>query len=254
MNGKKFTLEICTASVDDCVTAQAGGADRIELNSALMLGGLTPSLGTTRETLRAVRTPIIVMIRPRPGGFCYSANEFAVMQRDLELALAEGAHGIAFGILKEDGAIDRPRCEQIIRQAGRSQIVFHRAFDVVPEPLAALEQLIDLGVTRVMTSGQEASAYNGAANIAAFRLRAAGRIEVLPAGGINRFTLADVLARTGCDQVHCSLTTSQKDLSTQARSQVSFGGTLKPPEDQFTVTNRAAVSKLRALLDQEPGG
>ncbi len=238
-------LEICTASVDDCVKAEAGGADRVELNCALLLGGLTPSLGTLREARAAVRLPIISMVRPRAAGFFYSRSEFSVMQRDAESALAEGADGIAFGFLTEGGALDLDRCWQMMKLAAGKQAVFHRAFDVVRNPSEVLEQLIDLGVTRVMTSGQEASAYNGAAAIAAYIKQAAGRIEVLPAGGINRFTVADVIARTGCDQIHASLSATSKDRSAAARPQVSFGGAVKQSEEDFTVTDAEAVRKLR---------
>jgi copper homeostasis protein len=213
-----------------------------------MLGGLTPSLGSLRESRAAVRLPIIAMIRPRPAGFCYSRAEFTVMQRDAELALAEEADGIAFGILTAAGALDVPRCRQMLKLAAGRQAVFHRAFDVVRDPLKALEQLIDLGVTRVMTSGQEASAYNGAAQIAEYIRRAAGRIEILPAGGINRFTIADVIKRTGCDQVHASLSTASADRSASGRPQVSFGGTIKQSEVEFTVTDAEAVRKLRGAL------
>ena len=129
--------------------AEAGGADRVELCCALMLGGLTPSLGCLRESRAAVQIPIMAMIRPRAGGFSYSASEFKVMQRDIETALAEGADGIALGILTSAGAVDLVRCRQIVKLAAGRQVVFHRAFDVVPEPLVALEQLIDLGVTRL---------------------------------------------------------------------------------------------------------
>lgn len=167
-------MEICTASADDCVAAEQAGADRLELNCALMLGGLTPSLGCLREALAEVRIPLIAMIRPRAGGFCYSATEFKVMQRDLELALEAGAAGIAFGILKTDGTVDHERCRQIVGLCPGRQVVFHRAFDVVPDPLAALDQFVNLGVTRVMTSGQEASAYNGATRIAEFIRHAGG--------------------------------------------------------------------------------
>lgn len=249
MTPPHITLEICTASAEDCIAAERGGADRLELNCALMLGGLTPSLGCLHEALAAVRLPIIAMIRPRAGGFCYSATEFNVMQRDLELALAAGAAGIAFGILQADGTLDRDRCWEIIARCAGRQVVFHRAFDVMPEPLTALDQLADLGVTRVMTSGQEASAYNGAARIAEFRRHAAGRLEILPAGGINRFTIADVLSRTGCQQVHASLSTTRPDGSVSGRPQVSFGGTLKPPEAEFPVTDPAGVANLRRTLD-----
>ena len=243
-------LEICTASVEDCIAAQAGGADRVELNAALALGGLTPSLGTLIEAKAAIDLPIIVMIRPRPGGFCYTPRDFAVMQRDTHLALEHHADGIAFGILTEDGALDEPRCKQLIEQIGDREAVFHRAFDVVPDPADTLERLIDLGVRRVLTSGQQSSAYNGAAAIAQFREQAAGRIEILPGGGINRFTLADVLARTGCDQVHASLTTTKADSSTQGRPHIAFGGAFRSPEDRFSTTDADAVADLRRRLDQ----
>lgn len=245
----KITLEVCTASAADCVVAEQGGADRVELNCALMLGGLTPSLGCLREAVASVRLPVIAMIRPRAGGFAYSATEFKVMRRDVDLALEAGAAGIAFGILNADGTLDRERCREVVAACAGRQVVFHRAFDVVPDPLGTLEALIELGVTRVMTSGQEASAYNGAERIAEFLRQAAGRIEILPAGGINRFTVADVVSRTGCNQVHASLSTTRKDSSVLARPQVAFGGTLRPPEDEFGVTDPSGVAGLRRLLE-----
>lgn len=246
----KITLEICAASVEDCVIAQSGGADRVELNSALMMGGLTPSAGTLREARQRVQIPIIAMIRPRASGFCYSATEFCVMQRDVETAFEQGVDGIAFGILTSEGDIDIHRCRQIVSLAQGRTVVFHRAFDVAGDPGKALEQLIELGVHRIMTSGQEASAYNGAARIREFIGKAAGRIEILPAGGINRFTLQDVIERTGCDQVHASLSTSAVDASTRGRPQVTFGGSLTPPEDRFGATDGKAVAMVRRMLDR----
>lgn len=247
---KKLVLEVCTASVEDCLTAQAGGADRIELNTALALGGLTPSLGLLREARRELHIPLIVMIRPRPAGFCYSASEFVVMQRDIEIALAHGADGIAFGILQEGGSIDHARCEQIARRAEGREVVFHRAFDVTSDPFAALEQLVDLGITRVMTSGQESSAYNGAANLARFIEQARGRIQILAASGINCLTIADVLSRTGCEQVHASLSALQYDTSTRARPDIRFGGAHALDDDRYSATQFAAVQALRRFLDE----
>lgn len=243
-------LEICVASLDDCEAASRGGADRLELNAALALGGLTPSLGLLIEARQAVTLPIIAMLRPRPGGFCYSAGEFCTLQRDLDLLLEHGADGIAFGILHADGTIDCARCRQVVEQVdGRAQTVFHRAFDVTPAPDEALEMLIDLGIGRVMTSGQEATAYNGAPTIARLLDRARGRIEVLPAGGINRFTLADVLARTGADQVHASLSARRRDPSPAARPQVVFAGP-PLPEEHYTATDAEAVAALRRMLNR----
>jgi len=242
-------LEICAASVEDCLAAQNGGADRLELNSALAVGGLTPSLGLLQEARQSVHLPIIAMIRPRASGFYYSAREFAVMQRDIDLMLAHGAAGIAFGILDENGKIDRARCAQIIHQTPGAEIVFHRAFDITPDPLPALEQLIDLGVKRVVTSGQEKNVSEGADNIARFIRHANRRIEILPAGGINRDTLAGILRRTGCDQVHASLSIFKTDLSTRARPRIQFGSSHLPAEDCYSGTDAAAVAEVRERLN-----
>jgi copper homeostasis protein len=241
----RFQLEIAVASVDDALAAQAGGADRIELSCALGLGGLTPSLGTLIEVKRTVRLPVMCLVRPRAGGFAYSDREFRTLQRDVDLAMEYGADGVVFGILHADGTIDTARCRQIVEQIGKRQAVFHRAFDVTPDPFAALDQLMDIGVWRVLTSGQEESAYNGAALIAELKYRTGGRLEVLPAAGINRFTVADVLARTGCDQVHASLRRSRADRSPAARPQVGF-------EDRYDATLAEAVAEMRRLLDAHP--
>jgi copper homeostasis protein len=245
---KRLLLEVCVASVEDALAAHAGGADRLELNAALALGGLTPSLGALIEVVRAVPLPVVAMARPRPGGFCYSEADFRTLRRDVDLLLENGAAGIAFGILHDDGRIDAGRCRDVVRQVEPREAVFHRAFDVTPDPLAALDVLIDLGVRRVLTSGQEETAYNGSALIAELVRRAGGRIEVLPAGGINRFTVADVAARTGCDQVHASLRHAVPDRSTAARPRVSFGAASRPPEDRYAATDPAAVAELSELL------
>jgi copper homeostasis protein len=245
---RSVLLEVPVASVEDALAAQQGGADRLELCAALALGGLTPSLGTLIEVKAAVALPVCVMMRPRPGGFAYGGADFQVMQRDVDLALEHGADAIVFGILTADGRVDGDRCLRLLRQVGDRPAVFHRAFDVTPDPFEALTRLIELGFRRVMTSGQEENAYNGTDLIAEMIRRSAGRIEVLPAGGINRFTIADVIARTGCDQVHASLRMKCDDRSVAARPQVSFGGAIKLPEDRYDATGAAAVAKMRELL------
>jgi copper homeostasis protein len=198
-------LEICVESVADARAAAEGGADRLELNSALALDGLTPSLGLLREVRRAVgrRFPVIAMARPRAGDFCYNDADFRVLRRDVDLLLENGADGVAFGILTPDGDVDVKRCRQLTR--GIDEAVFHRAFDRVREPFSALQRLIDLGVRRVMTSGQAADAVRGGGRIAELIRVAGGRIEILPAGGIRPGNARQVIATTGCDQLHSSL-------------------------------------------------
>jgi copper homeostasis protein len=245
---RRVLLEVAVASVEDAETAQAGGADRLELSSAFALGGLTPSLGLLIEVRAAATLPLMVMLRPRRGGFCYSERDYRVLRRDLDLAVKHGADGLVFGALTADGKVDADRCRQLVKACGKREAVFHRAFDVTPDPFAALEQLVELGFRRVMTSGQEENAYYGAARIAEVVARAAGRLEVLPAGGVNRFNVADVLARTGCTQVHASLQRSRVDLSTAARPHLHFDRALQRPEETYDATNPLAVADMRALL------
>ncbi len=242
---QRILVEVCTGSLDDALEAAAGGADRVELNSSLLQGGLTPSLGTVIEAKRRLSIPVACMVRPRGGGFCYTPGEFAVMERDADLSVAHGADGLVFGVLHEDGTIDVERTRNLVARAGGREAVFHRAFDVTPDPFTALEQLIDLGVTRILTSGQEETVYNGCDLIRRLIDRAAGRIEVLPGGGIDRFNLRDVLERTGATQIHVALFRPCSDRSTQARPHVYFGGSLRPPEDAFEMIDRSAITAIR---------
>jgi copper homeostasis protein len=244
----RLLVEICTGSLDDALAAQAGGADRVELNSNLLQGGLTPTLGTLIETKRRLTIPVMCMIRPRGGGFCYSEPELAVMERDAELAVTHGADGIVFGFLRENGEIDLERTKRFMTFTGNRPTIFHRAFDVTPDPFLALEQLIDLGVTRILTSGQEETVYNGSETIRRLIDKAEGRIEILPGGGIDLFNLRDVLERTGTRQIHIALFTSYHDHSTQTRPHVFFGGSLRPPEDVIDVIDSGAVASIRQTI------
>ena len=241
----RIVIEICVASVDDAVSAVAAGADRLELNCALALGGFTPSAGLFAEVRRRVSVPVIVMIRPRAGGFGYSDAELEAMLYDARAFLAAGADGLAFGVLLVDGTIDVGRCRQLRDVCGDRQAVFHRAFDVTPDPFGCLETLVGLQFTRVMTSGQAESALTGADLIAELRRQAGGRIEVLPAGDINPHTVVELVRRTGCDQVHASVRTRSPDPSGAARPHVRFGAGALPPEGQFDHTDVHAVMALR---------
>lgn len=205
-------LEVAMATLTDARVAHLAGADRLELNSALELGGLTPSLGTLKLVREAVPLPVITMLRPRPGGFVYKADEFLTMQRDADLLLAQGADGLAFGFLNANRTIDMARTRDFVRQVGpEKQTVFHRAFDLTPDPVAALESLIDAGVTRILTSGHQHSAPAGADLIRRLIEHAAGCIEILPGAGINANNAASLLARTGATQLHGSFSLDADD-------------------------------------------
>jgi copper homeostasis protein len=244
----QLLLEICCGSIDDAIEAEKGGADRVELCSALFLGGLTPSVGTIQEAKRRLKIPVMVMVRPRTGGFEYSAAEMASMERDTEAAIENGADGIVFGILQSDGRVDVSRCHRIRQLIGTHQAVFHRAFDVTPDPFEALEQLVDLGFTRVLTSGQKDSVPEGVDLIKKLIERAGDRIEILPGGGIQASNLKETVERTGCRQVHMTAWGTVFDTSTQARPGITFGGALYPAEDRYQVTDAKLVRQLSATL------
>ena len=206
-------IEACCASPEDALAAALGGADRIELNTALALGGLTPSLGSLIACCRSVSLPVFAMIRPREGGFCYSSVLFSQMQQDAQLLTGAGAAGIVFGFLTESGEIDRWRTQDMMQAVPGCPVVFHRAFDLVPDWRKGLETLIDLGVTRVLTSGQAPSAVQGIPVLREMIRFAQGAIEILPASGIRPDNVRQIVEETGCTQVHLSGTSVRRDPS-----------------------------------------
>jgi copper homeostasis protein len=232
---RRILLEVAVASLDDARVAHAAGADRLELNSALELGGLTPSPALI-ESACALGVPTIVMVRPRPGGFVYSDAEFDTLLRDAEFALRRGAAGVAFGCLRLDRTIDRSRAARIVELAGPAQTVFHRAFDVTPEPFAALETLIELGLTRILTSGQAATALLGASLIKRLIERAGGHIEILPGGGIRAENVDALLAQTAAGQFHGSFSVQRDDPAHPVC------------DGRFRATGREQVEAIRARL------
>jgi len=150
--------------------------------------------------------------------------------------------------LQSDGAIDIPRCRRIRQLIGKRQAVFHRAFDVTPDPFEALEQLVDLGITRVLTSGQKDSVPEGVELIKKLMERAGDQIEVLPGGGIQAWNMKEMIERIGCRQVHLTAWGTVFDTSTQARPRVTFGGALYPPEDRYFMTDAKLVRQVAAML------
>ena len=246
----KVLLEVCCGSADDAIEAHKAGADRVELNCDLFHGGLTPTLGSLLVAKRETGIKIVAMVRPRGGGFCYTPAEFAAALEDARLLLEHGADGLAFGVLHEDGTVDVERTgalARLARDAGR-EAVFHRAIDVVPDWREALDRLIDLGIHRVLTSGQEPSALLGADTIREMAERAAGRIEILPGGGIDSRNLERVVQSTGCSQLHMSGHTARADRSAQNDRAIHYGGALYPPEDRYQVVDRAYIAGVAARL------
>jgi copper homeostasis protein len=239
VSGKRITLEVCVTTADEAVTAAAAGADRLELCTALEVGGVTPSPGAFLDARAAVRIPTYVLIRPRPGGFVYAPREFATIRRDAEWFLTHGADGIVCGVLDESGRLNNSG--DLVR-AARGRAVLHRAFDFLPNPFDGLTEAIDLGFERVLTSGGASTAVEGADVIWELRRLAAGRIEILPGSGIKPGNVAELVRTTGCDQVHGSF-----------RSPA--GGAVGNPfvaagMGSATRTDPALVAAVRAELDR----
>lgn len=199
-------IEICCGSYEDALAAHRGGAKRIELNSALYLGGLTPSLGTLQLVKKNTDLKVIAMVRPRGAGFCYSEADFEVMKADTEILMENGADGIAFGCLDERGNIHIEQTQEIINiiKKYHGEVVFHRAFDCVKNPYESMETLISLGVDRVLTSGLKEKAVDGVELIAKLQERYGEKIEILAGSGINASNVLDIMEKSGIYQIHSS--------------------------------------------------
>ena len=250
---EKILFEVCCGCTEDAVMAEKGGADRIELNSALFLGGLTPSIGTVEAVKAQLSIPVMCMVRPREGGFCYTEYDYNTMCRDAVAMIRAGADGIVFGFLHEDGTVDRERTEDFLRvlRSEKEDIVtvFHRAIDVVPDVFEALDILIELGVDRVLTSGQRASAVKGAETVRKMLEHANGRIDILPGGGINDGNVCAFIEETGVKSVHASARSVRYDTSVNGNDEIFFGGLIDGkgvPEDEYKVTD---PDRVRAVLN-----
>ena len=201
---KPITCEVCVESVEGAVAAEAGGANRIELCGELALGGITPSMGLVRKVTRAVSIPVMIMIRPRGGNFTYSASEIDVMMADVQCFLEETIQGIVFGCLTDDGKIDKKHSSALRDAAENLDVTFHRAFDWAVDPFKALETLVDLGIPRVLTSGQQATAEEGMPLLQKLVSKAGNQISVMPGAGINASNVERIISATGVQEVHFS--------------------------------------------------
>ena len=195
-------IEICAGSLRSALNAQQGGAYRVELCDNLKEGGTTPSFGTLLLARKNLSIKLYPIIRPRGGDFCYKDLEFEVMKADIEQCRNLGCDGVVFGILKKDGSVDADRCLQLKKVAGSLGTTFHRAFDRCKDPFLALEQIIEMGFERILTSGQEISAVKGALLISRLIEKANGRISIMPGAGVRPDNLKELIDRTGATEFH----------------------------------------------------
>ena len=236
--------EICVDSVEGATAARDAGAARVELCASLIEGGITPSRGMIRQARAISGIKLHVIIRPRGGDFLFSPEEFAVMAADIETARAEGADGVVIGQLTADGLIDVPRTRELMSIARPMAVTFHRAFDMTPDPFAALETLITLGVERVLTSGQEASVLEGLQLITELVKRAGDRIIVMPGGGITPRNVDRIVGAAKPSEIHFAALQLAEGGMRFRRGHVFMGGELRPPEYDRLLTSEQGIRAI----------
>jgi copper homeostasis protein len=203
-----FVLEICVESVESAIAAEGGGAHRIELCADLAGGGTTPSAGLMQSIRDHVRFPVHVMIRPRPGDFCYSDLELEIMRNDIQVAKQFHMDGVVLGILGKDAHIDVGRTKMLAEFAHPLPVTFHRAFDLAENPASALEDVIETGSSRILTSGGESRATDGLSILRYLVDTAKGRILIMPCGGIDSGNITRIARATSAREIHTSVGTS----------------------------------------------
>lgn len=201
---KRIKLEVCAYSVESAAAAQAGGADRVELCATPSEGGTTPSYGSIAVARKTLKIELHVLIRPRGGDFLYSPREFAAMKEDIQVCRQLGADGVVLGILLPDGRVDKEQCRELVRLSAPMSVTFHRAFDMTADAFQALEDVIETGCQRILTSGQANSACEGAGLIAELVRRAEERIIIMAGAGVSDENLAELIETTGAHEFHTS--------------------------------------------------
>ena len=241
-------LEICTDSVAGALAAAGCGANRIELCAGMVEGGTTPSRGSIEAVREHSDLDLVILIRPRGGDFLYSGDELEVMRRDIECAGDAGADGIAVGVLTAAGEIDVPRMRELAARARPMRITCHRAFDMAQEPRRALQTLVDLGIDRVLTSGQRRTATEGIGLLAELVALAGEQIAVMPGGGVCAHNVRHLIATTGARAVHCSARGRHRSGMTYRNPECSMASAASPGEFEHGITDPEEVRRLAEAL------
>ena len=242
-------LEVCAGSLASALAAQEGGAYRVELCDNLYEGGTTPSYGTIEVARRMLSIRLHVIIRPRGGDFLYSDLEYEVIKQDVIHCREAGADGVVIGFLKDDGRIDTRRTLEIVKLALPMSVTFHRAFDMTRDPFEALDDLMGCGIDRILTSGQENQATDGSDLIARLISKSAGKLVIMPGGGLNEHNITEFAAKTGASEYHATLRRTLESGMAFRRSNVYMGGLSAIPEFSILETDPARVAAMVKVLN-----
>ena len=240
-----MVLEICVDSVESARAAQAGGAQRVELCSSLIEGGVTPSSGLIGAVRECLTIPVVTIVRPRGGDFFYSGEEFGVIRKDIAAARDQGANGVALGVLLRDGQVDVERTRELVDLARPMQVTFHRAIDWAPDMEEALEQVMEAGADRILTSGGAPTAMLGVKRIACMVARADRRIGVMVCGTVRKDNIGEIARRTHALEFHASLRKATSSPVTYRNEMLSLS---EPGVDEFA-RYAVAAEDVRALRD-----
>lgn len=241
-------VEICADSVESAIIAETAGAGRIELCSSLIEGGITPSAGLIESVRRNTGIKLHVLIRPRSGDFLYSGTDFSVMRRDIDTAGELGADGIVTGLLNSDGTVDIERTALLAEYATPMTLTFHRAFDLCRDPKKGLEDVIAAGAVRLLTSGQARSAIEGAPLIKSLIREAAGKIIIMPGGGIDEYNAAMLASGTGAIEYHLSGRRQRESEMTFRRKGVYMGDPRLQSEYLLKSADAERISSVIMIL------
>lgn len=246
---KKCLFEVCANGVESCLAAQEGGADRVELCAGIPEGGTTPSYGEIKIARRMLNTTRLhVIIRPRGGDFLYTPLEVERMEEDIRMCRQLGVDGVVIGCLKADGSIDIENNQRLKDAAGDMSVTFHRAFDHCANPMLALEQLCELGIDRILTSGQQPTAEQGIDLLRTLNKAAAGRIKILAGCGVNENNISKIHEETGVNEFHFSARIPVKSHMQYANPNV-YMGDKDADESTLMYTSaervKATISKLK---------
>lgn len=242
-------IEVVVYNIESALEAQRGGADRIELCDNPGEGGTTPSVGIIEQVRKNLRIEVYVMIRPRGGDFVYTNLEVEAMMRDIDLCKELKIEGVVFGMLNENGRIDQERCKKLIEHARPLKVTCHRAFDMTRDAFEALEDCVEAGFDRILTSGRLPSAIDGADLIHQLVDRAKNRIIIVPGGGINEQNVVELIRETGVSEIHFSAKHFQSSKNTRYNHLISFLDPL-PNDSGRYLTQADVVKRIKMLTSQ----